>query len=64
MKDWSGEIAGNYLSIIIGGNKFAFYKHLKPNSIKLKPGQKVKKEMLSPHSAFQGREQARICTSM
>ena len=34
---------GNYISLRIGKHQFAFYEHLKPNSIKVKPGQKVKK---------------------
>ena len=34
---------GNYISIKIGDNQFAFYEHLKHNSIKVKVGQKVKK---------------------
>ena len=35
--------AGNYISIKIGDGKYAFYEHLKPNSIKVKKDQKVKK---------------------
>lgn len=34
---------GNYVSINIGNNLVAFYEHLKPGSIRVKPGQKVKK---------------------
>ncbi len=34
---------GNYISIDIGKNCIAFYEHLKPGSIKVVPGQKVKK---------------------
>jgi hypothetical protein len=37
------QATGNYISIKIGDNQFAFYEHLKPNSIKVKVGQKVKK---------------------
>ncbi|GHN01971.1 hypothetical protein WSM22_34600 [Cytophagales bacterium WSM2-2] len=33
---------GNYISIKIGDNRFVFYEHLKPGSIKVKIGQKVK----------------------
>jgi murein DD-endopeptidase len=34
---------GNYISLKIGNNQFAFYEHLQPNSIKVKVGQKVRK---------------------
>lgn len=34
---------GNYISINIGNNLVAFYEHLKPGSLRVKPGQKVKK---------------------
>jgi murein DD-endopeptidase len=37
------QAAGNYVSIRIGKDKFAFYEHLKPGSIRVKPGQSVKK---------------------
>ena len=35
--------AGNFISLKINDNKYAFYEHLKTKSIKVKPGQKVKK---------------------
>jgi murein DD-endopeptidase MepM/ murein hydrolase activator NlpD len=34
---------GNYISIKIAEGRFAFYEHLKPGSIVVSPGQKVKK---------------------
>jgi murein DD-endopeptidase MepM/ murein hydrolase activator NlpD len=34
---------GNYISIKIAERRFAFYEHLKPGSIIVAPGQKVKK---------------------
>ena len=34
---------GNYISINIGKGRLAFYEHLKPGSIKVKAGQRVKK---------------------
>ncbi|WP_162915880.1 M23 family metallopeptidase [Paraflavitalea soli] len=41
---WPSEKAtGNYISLDIGNGHFAFYEHLQPGSIKVKPGQKVKK---------------------
>jgi hypothetical protein len=39
----SSKATGNYVSIDIGNKAFAFYEHLKPNSIRVKPGQHVKK---------------------
>lgn len=37
------QATGNYISIEIGKNQFVFYEHLKPGSIRVKPGQTVKK---------------------
>lgn len=37
------QAAGNYVSICIDQNKFVFYEHLKLGSIKVKPGQRVRK---------------------
>jgi murein DD-endopeptidase len=46
--------AGNYVSIKIGNNQFAFYEHLKPKSIKVKIGQKVKKGDVIASLGFTG----------
>lgn len=32
---------GNYVTLDLGGGRFAFYEHLKPGSIKVKPGDRV-----------------------
>ena len=45
---------GNYISINIGSNQFVFYEHLKPGSIKVKPGQKVKKGEVIASLGFTG----------
>ena len=45
---------GNYISIKIGDGRFAFYEHLKPGSIRVKPGQKVKKGELIAALGFTG----------
>ena len=45
---------GNYISIKIGNNQFVFYEHLKPGSIKVKPGQKVKKGEVIASLGFTG----------
>jgi hypothetical protein len=39
----SSKATGNYISLDIGNNRYAFYEHLKPGSIRVKPGQRVKK---------------------
>lgn len=39
----SEEATGNYICLKIDEGKFAFYEHLRPNSIRVKTGQKVKK---------------------
>ncbi|MEO6455951.1 MAG: M23 family metallopeptidase [Ginsengibacter sp.] len=45
---------GNYISIDIGNNHIAFYEHLKPGSIKVRPGQKVKKGDIIASVGFTG----------
>jgi hypothetical protein len=45
---------GNYVSIRIAEDRFAFYEHLKPGSIRVKPGQKVKKGELIAELGFTG----------
>lgn len=39
----AGQATGNYVSLDIGNGNFVFYEHLKPNSIKVEPGEKVSK---------------------
>lgn len=45
---------GNYISIDIGGGHFTFYEHLKPGSIKVKTGQRVKKGEVIASLGFTG----------
>lgn len=45
---------GNYVSLKIGHHQFAFYEHLKPGSIKVKVGQKVKKGDVIASLGFSG----------
>jgi len=49
---------GNYISIKIENNQFVFYEHLKPGSIKVKPGQKVKKGEVIAFLGFTGQTTA------
>ena len=37
------DATGNYISLKIGNQQFAFYEHLQPKSILVKEGQEVKK---------------------
>jgi murein DD-endopeptidase len=36
-----GALAGNYVALDLGGGRYAFYEHLKPGSIRVKPGDVV-----------------------
>ena len=38
-----GDATGNYVALDLGDGRFAFYEHLKPGSLKVKPGQRVKR---------------------
>ncbi|HEX9512797.1 MAG TPA: M23 family metallopeptidase [Puia sp.] len=48
---------GNYISIKIADDKYAFYEHLKPGSIKVKPGQKVKRGEVIACLGFTGQSE-------
>lgn len=37
------EAAGNYVSLDLGNGRFAVYEHLKPRSIRVRPGQRVRR---------------------
>ncbi|WPR77377.1 M23 family metallopeptidase [Algoriphagus sp. NG3] len=45
---------GNYISLSIGNNNYVFYEHLKAGSIRVKPGQKVKKGEVIASLGFTG----------
>jgi len=45
---------GNYISIRVGTGKYAFYEHLKPGSIKVRPGQTVKEGQVIANLGFTG----------
>lgn len=49
--------AGNYISIKIEDNVYAFYEHLKPGSIRVKAGQAVKKGEVIANLGFTGSTQ-------
>lgn len=48
------DATGNYISMKIEENRFVFYEHLKPGSILVKPGQKVKKGDIIARVGFTG----------
>ncbi|MDQ0638261.1 murein DD-endopeptidase [Pedobacter sp. W3I1] len=48
------QASGNYISIKIANRQYAFYEHLKPNSIRVKPGDKVKKGDVIAELGFTG----------
>lgn len=50
----SAEATGNYISINIDNGRFAFYEHLKPGSIRVKPGEHVKKGDVIASVGFTG----------
>ena len=45
---------GNYISLEVGDKQFVFYEHLKPGSISVKPGQKVRKGQVIASLGFTG----------
>jgi murein DD-endopeptidase len=45
---------GNYISIRVGNGRYAFYEHLKPGSIRVRPGQTVKKGQVIANLGFTG----------
>jgi murein DD-endopeptidase len=50
----AGKAAGNYVGIDMGNNQIAFYEHLQPGSIRVKPGQVVKKGAIIAAVGFTG----------
>lgn len=38
-----GDATGNYIALDLGEGRFAFYEHLKPGSLRVEPGQRVKR---------------------
>jgi hypothetical protein len=38
-----GDATGNYVALDLGDGRYAFYEHLKPGSLRVKPGQRVKR---------------------
>lgn len=49
-----GDAAGNFVSLDLGGGRFAIYEHLKPGSIKVKTGDGVKRGEVIAALGFTG----------
>jgi murein DD-endopeptidase MepM/ murein hydrolase activator NlpD len=49
-----GDATGNYVSLDIGNGRFAFYEHLKPRSIRVEPGERVRRGEVIGELGFTG----------
>ena len=49
-----GNATGNYVALDLGDGRYAFYEHLKPGSLKVKPGQRVKRGEVISALGFTG----------
>jgi murein DD-endopeptidase MepM/ murein hydrolase activator NlpD len=49
-----GDATGNYIALDLGDGRFAFYEHLKPGSLKVGPGQRVKRGQVIAALGFTG----------
>ena len=49
-----GDATGNYVALDLGDGRFAFYEHLKPGSLQVKPGQRVKRGEIIGALGFTG----------
>ena len=48
------EAAGNFVSLDLGDGRFAVYEHLKPGSIRVQPGQRVRRGEVVAQLGFTG----------
>jgi len=48
------DAAGNYVALDLGEGRYAFYEHLKPGSITVKPGQRVQRGQVIGRLGFTG----------
>jgi murein DD-endopeptidase MepM/ murein hydrolase activator NlpD len=49
-----GDATGNYVALDLGDGRFAFYEHLKPGSLRVKPGQRVQRGDIIAALGFTG----------
>lgn len=48
------DATGNYIALDLGDGRFAFYEHLKPDSLRVQPGQRVKRGQIIGALGFTG----------
>lgn len=49
-----GDAAGNYVALDLGNSRYAFYEHLKPGSVRVRPGQPVRRGQVIGALGFTG----------
>jgi murein DD-endopeptidase MepM/ murein hydrolase activator NlpD len=49
-----GDATGNYVALNIGGGRFVFFEHLKPGSLRVHPGQHVRRGDVIGQLGFTG----------
>src|SRR3546814_3208759 len=49
-----GDATGNYVALDLGDGRHAFYEHLKPGSIRVVPGQRVRRGEVIAELGFTG----------
>jgi murein DD-endopeptidase len=54
VKNKQEDAAGNYVSLDLGGGRFAVYEHLKPGSVRVRPGQRVRRGEVIGQIGFTG----------
>jgi murein DD-endopeptidase len=54
VKHQQEDTAGNYVSLDLGNGRFAVYEHLKPRSIRIRPGQRVRRGDIIAQLGFTG----------
>ena len=54
VKHRQDDAAGNYVSLDLGNGRFAVYEHLKPGSIRVRPGQRVRRGDIIGQLGFTG----------
>lgn len=58
-----GDAAGNFVSLALPGGRYAIYEHLKPGSVRVKPGDRVRRGAIIAALGFTGTRLARIFIS-
>ena len=54
VKNRQEDAAGNYVSLDLGGGRFAVYEHLKPGSLRVRPGDRVRRGQVVAQAGFTG----------